>query len=159
FTGMSVSEDGARLAYGLAHGGGDWTSWRLRDVDSGKDLPDQLEHLKYYAPVFTADHRGVYYSRFPAPPAGKELTETDHGHRLYFHRIGTPVAQDTVVYQRPDQPTWQFQPEITRDGRYLVVSTGDGQVGDRNQEQIHYLDLRTPDRPLTALIDRFDAEY
>ncbi len=159
FAGLSISEDGARIAYGLAAGGGDWTTWRLRDVASGKDLPDALEHLKYYAPVFTADHRGIYYSRFPAPPPGKELTETDHDNRLYFHRLGTPVANDTIVYQRPDHPTWQFEPEITRDGRYLVVSIGDGQVGDRRQEQIFYRDLRKPGAGLTPLIDRFDFEY
>jgi prolyl oligopeptidase len=159
FAGLSISEDGARIAYGLAAGGGDWTTWRLRDVDSGKDLPDQLEHLKYYGPAFTADHRGVYYSRFPAPPADKELTETDHDHRLYFHRIGTPVAQDTVVYQRPDHPTWQFDPTVTRDGRYLVVSIGDGEVGDRRQEQIVYRDLRRPGTRMTPLIDEFDFEY
>jgi len=161
--GSAASPNGTRLAYGLAAGGGDWQTWHVRDVATGKDLPDQLEHIKYYRPAFTHDGTGLYYSRFPAPPPGKELVETDHDCKVYFHRIGTPADQDAVVYQRPDHPTWQFDVEVTRDGRYLVITTGDGQVGDRGEELVSYLDLRRPGgAPVAlpvALIDRYDAEY
>src|SRR6185436_1403745 len=100
-----------------------------------------------------------YYSRFPAPPAGKELVEPDHDCKVYFHRIGTPVARDVVVYERPDHPTWQFELAVTRDGRYLVISTGDGEVGDRGQELITYIDLSRRDRKPVPLIDQYDSEY
>jgi prolyl oligopeptidase len=165
--GSATSASGARIAYGLAIGGGDWQIWHVRDVATAKDLPDQLEHIKYYRPAFTHDGTGLYYSRFPAPPPGKELVETDHDCKVYFHRIGTSADQDVVVYERPDHPTWQFDVEVTHDGRYLVITTGDGQVGDRGEELISYLDLQRPSaggaaRPIAlpvALIDRYDAEY
>jgi prolyl oligopeptidase len=165
FAGLAIAERGDRIAYGLSIGGGDWQIWRVRDVASGKDLPDELAHIKYYRPAFTRDGAGLYYSRFPAPPPGKELVETDHDCKLYYHRIGTPVAEDVVVYERPDHPTWQFDLAVTRDGRYLVITTGDGQVGDRGVELVSYLDL---DRPVprpgkpaapTPLVDTYDAEY
>ncbi len=146
-------------AYGVARGGGDWTTWRIRDVAAGRDLPDELPHVKYYRPVFTRDGTGIYYSRFPAPKPGTELTATDRDHKVWFHKIGTPKGRDVVVYERPDQPTWQFQLSGTHDGRYLVISIGDGQVGDRGQEQIVYLDLDRPGAKPVPLIDRFDAEY
>jgi prolyl oligopeptidase len=158
FAGLVPSGSGARVAYGLSIGGGDWQTWHVRDVATGKDLPDELPHIKYYRPEFTRDGNGLYYSRFPAPPPGKELTETDHDCRVYFHRIGTPAAQDTVVYERPDHPTWQFEPGVTRDGRYLVITTGDGQVGDRGVELVSYLDLSHPGKPV-PLVDTYDAEY
>jgi prolyl oligopeptidase len=159
FAGLSVSDNGARIAYGLAIGGGDWHKWRVRDVATAKDLPDELEHIKYYRPAFTRDGAGLYYSRFPAPPPGKELVETDHDCKVYFHRIGTNPAQDPVVYERPDHPTWQFDLDVTHDGRYLVITTGDGQVGDRGQELITYLDLQRPNAKPVPLIDSYDAEY
>lgn len=159
FVGMSVSEDGARIAYGLAPGGGDWQSWRLREVASGKDLADELSAIKYYPPVFTRDGGSIYYSRFPTPPPGKELTETDHDCKVYRHRIGTPAKGDPVVYERPEHPTWQFEPTVTRDGRYLVITIGDGQVGDRSQEQIVYLDLSQRSPKPTTLIGAFESEY
>jgi prolyl oligopeptidase len=159
FAGISVTEAGDRIAYGLAIGGGDWQHWHVRDVATGKDLPDQLEHIKYYAPVFTRDGKALYYSRFPAPAPGKELTETDHDCKIYFHKLGTDPARDAVVYERPDHPTWQFELSLSRDGRYLVIATGDGQVGDRNVELISYVDAATPGARPIALIDQYEAEY
>jgi prolyl oligopeptidase len=168
FVWQAIAERGDRIAYGLAIGGGDWQIWRVRDVATGKDLPDELAHIKYYTPAFTHDGTGLYYSRFPAPPPGKELVETDHDCKVYYHRIGTPAAEDAVIYERPDHPTWQFDLAVTRDGRYLVITTGDGQVGDRGVELISYLDLQRPDaRPArpgkppapTPLVDTYDAEY
>jgi prolyl oligopeptidase len=159
FAGLTMTESGERMAYGLAIGGGDWHKWRVRDVATGKDLPDEIEHNKYYRPVFTRDGSGLYYSRFPAPPPGKELTETDHDCKVYFHKIGTPAENDVVVYERPDHPTWQFELDITRDGRYLVIETGDGEVGDRGQELITYFDLQRRGSKPVHLIDTYEAEY
>ena len=34
------SDDGQRLAYGLADGGSDWRTWKVRDVSTCKDLED-----------------------------------------------------------------------------------------------------------------------
>ena len=159
FAGLSIGHSGKRLAYGLSIGGGDWQTWRLRDVATTRDLPDELAHIKYYRPELTRDATGVYYSRFPPPPPGKELTETDHDCKIYFHKVGTPAGRDTVVYERPDHPTWQFEPIVTRDDRYLVIITGDGQVGDRGVELVSYLDLQRPGSKPVALIDQYDAEY
>jgi len=156
--GQSADHAGRRIAYGLSHGGGDWQTWHIRDVATGKELPDQLDHIKYYRPEFTRDGNGLYYSRFPPPPPGKELVETDHDCKVYFHRVGTPASEDRVVYERPDHPTWQFDLDLTWDGRYLVIVTGDGQVGDRGVELISYIDLQHPGKPV-ALIDQYDAEY
>jgi prolyl oligopeptidase len=166
FVGLAASHAGTRIAYGLAHGGGDWQTWHVRDVAAAKDLPDEIDHIKYYRPAFTHDGTGVYYSRFPAPPPGKELVETDHDCKLYYHRIGTPAASDVVVHERPDHPTWQFDPVVTDDGRYLVITTGDGQVGDRGVELVSYLDVQRPGQRSTPgktaptpLVDTYDAEY
>lgn len=159
FAGLSTTTSGSRIAYGLATGGGDWQQWRFRDVATGKELPDRIDHIKYYRPQFTRDGSGVYYSRFPDVAPGKELTEPDHDHKIYFHRIGTDAAKDVVVYERPDQPSWQFELEATDDGRYLVIATGDGEVGDRGQELIHYIDLQKPGSKPVAVIDKYDAEY
>ncbi len=157
--GSRPSQDGALVAYGLAAGGGDWTTWRFRDASTGKDLPDELPNVKYYAPAFTADHAGVYYSRFPAPEKGKELTEADHDCKLYFHRIGTPVADDKVVYEIAGHRDTQFEPHTTFDGKYLVVAIGEGEVGDTRKEQIVAFDLSAPELKPIAIVSQYVAEY
>ncbi len=159
FEGFTPSEDGERLAYGMAQGGGDWQEWRVRDVKTGKDFPDALTGIKYYDPQLTPDGKGIYYSRFPAPQPGKELSETDHDCKVYFHAMGAPAASDVVVYERPEHPSWQFEPHLSPDGRFLVIAIGDGEVGDRGQEQIALVDLTRRGSKPVALVDTFDAEY
>ena len=163
FVGYTVSEEGRHIAYGLSIGGGDWQKWRFRSVgtvgDGAAETSEELEGIKYYWPTFAADGKGIYYSRFPSPPVGKEISETDHDCRLYYHLLGTPTTQDSVVYSRPDHPSRQFAPIATSDGHYLVLVIGDGEVGDRNQEMLVYLDLTKPGSKPITLIDRFEAEY
>ena len=62
FAGIELSEDGTRMAYGLSQGGGDWMTWRLREVAAGKDLPDELPYIKYYQPVFTRDGKTLVFA-------------------------------------------------------------------------------------------------
>jgi hypothetical protein len=75
--GYAFSRDGARLAYGISQGGSDWADWHIRDLANGQDLPDELRWTKYYAPIFAADGKGLYYSAFPAPTPGQELRVRD----------------------------------------------------------------------------------
>jgi prolyl oligopeptidase len=157
--GMYPSRDGSLVAYALADGGGDWTTWHFRDTSTGKDLPDTLPFTKYYGPAFTNDNAGVYYSRFPAPQKGAELTETDHDCKLYYHRFGTAPADDKVIYERAGKPQTQFAPDVTWDGKYLVVAVGEGEVGDTNKEQIVVFDLSAKDAKPLELVTEYKSEY
>jgi prolyl oligopeptidase len=42
----AISDDGKYFAYALSEAGSDWQVWHVRDVASGKDLPDQLHWSK-----------------------------------------------------------------------------------------------------------------
>src|ERR1700680_1219821 len=46
-SGLDVSDDAKLLAYGLATAGSDWQQWKVRDVETGKDRPDQLDWIKF----------------------------------------------------------------------------------------------------------------
>jgi len=41
------SHDGRLLAYGLSQGGADWRTLHIRDVESGKDLPDEIHWMRF----------------------------------------------------------------------------------------------------------------
>jgi prolyl oligopeptidase len=157
---LAMNRDGSILAYSLSQGGSDWEEWHLRDVASGKDLADVLKWSKYYAVAFTPDGKGLYYSHFPAPPAGHELDETDHDNKVYYHVVGTAQDADVLVYETPAQPDRQFQPYVTRDGHTLVLAMGLGEVGDRDLEEVAVGDLtKGPTPPITPIIQGFDARY
>lgn len=157
--GYVASPDGKVLAYGLSQGGSDWTDWHFHDLKSGKDLPDVLRWTKYYQPVFSPNGKGVYYSAFPAPAPGEELRVRDLNNAIYYHALGTEVAKDRKVYERPEHPDWQFQPHLTRGGHWLVITAGEGEVGDKGLENVYALDLRSASAGVMPLSEGFEAEF
>ena len=157
--GYAFSPDGSMLAYGLAQGGGDWADWHFVEVASGKKLPEVIRWTKYYEPVFAPDGKGIYYSAFPAPKAGEELLARDLGNTVYYHALGTAQTADRKIYARPDHPDWQFQPHLTAGNQWLVLTSGEGQVGDKGLENIYVLDLSSNNAPVVAVVENFEAGY
>jgi prolyl oligopeptidase len=155
-TGWSVSEDGKLLAYGLSSGGSDWQEWRVRDVETGRDLPDVLKWVKFSLAAWTHDNKGFFYSRYDEPREGRPLEEANFYQKLYYHRIGTPQSADDLVYQRPDSKEMGFIAAVSEDGRYLVIQAW---KGTETENGIFYKDLRQPGSKVVELLDRFDAAY
>jgi len=154
--GLSVSEDGKLLAYALSKAGSDWQDWYVRDIDTGRDLTDHLEWVKFSGASWTKDSKGVFYSRYDAPKPGEELQAQNFYNKLYYHRIGTPQSQDVKVYDRPDQKEWGFSGDVTDDGRYLIIYVSHG---TERKNMIFYKDLEAEDGKVVELIDKFEAQY
>ena len=155
------SPDGRYLAYALSVGGSDWETLHVLDVSTGKTLPDVLNWVKYSEISWTHDDKGLFYSRFSAPPKGNELYVRNVDQQLYYHVLGKPQSTDTLIYQRPDLSYWFVLGDVSEDGQYLFVSLVKG-AGVPNE--LYYADLGNPDRPnvtskLMPLYTRDDAEY
>jgi prolyl oligopeptidase len=157
--GYVASHDGRLLAYGVSVSGSDWTDWHFRDLATAKDLPDVIRFTKYYAPVFSHDDRGVYYSAFPAPPAGAELSAQDVGNAVFYHALGTGVAADRKFIEIAGHPDWQYQPSLSEDGRWLVVTAGEGEVGDKGLENVYLIDLAASAPSVRPMVEGFTAAY
>jgi prolyl oligopeptidase len=155
-SGIEVSDDGKLLAYGIAQAGSDWQEWRVRDVETAKDLPDVVKWVKFSGASWTKDGKGFFYSRYDEPKAGTQMTGANYFHKLYYHRLGTPQADDVLVYDRPDQKEWNINGGVTDDGRYLIISTTQGT--DR-RNRIFYKDLQAKDSRVQPLLDQGDASY
>ena len=138
------SNDGKLLAYGLSEGGADWRTVHVRDLGSGKDLPDEIRWVRFSGISWTNDSKGFFYSRYPEPPKGKVLEAALSGQAIYYHRIGTPQSADRLIYERKDLPTWFVDGEVTEDGHYLMVTIS---KGADNSNRLYYADLGDPLRP------------
>jgi len=157
---LAVSDNGRLLAYGTAASGSDWEEFRVRDVVTARDLPDHLKWIKFSGASWTKDGAGFFYSRYPEP-TDKALTDVNRFQRLYYHRLGTDQAQDVLVYERPDQPDWGMNAEVTDDGRYAVLTVW---LGTDRRNRVYYRDLKDPRHPritgeVVRLLDDFDASY
>ena len=89
----------------------------MRDVETGKDLPDHLKWVKFSGASWTKDGQGFFYSRYDEPKETTRLRGLNYFHKLYYHRLGTAQSADELVYHRPDQKEWEFRGEVTEDGR------------------------------------------
>ena len=155
-SGMSLSEDGSLMAYALSKGGADLVVWKVRRVATGQDLPDELPLGRSGVNAWAKDGSGFYYTRYPLPKDRSALTGVFRNQQLLFHKLGTPLAQDRVVYERPDHPDWGFRAHVTDDGAWLVVSQNEG-TGQRRR--IFLQDLRKPGAQVEPWLDGFDAAY
>ncbi|MFS8820702.1 prolyl oligopeptidase family serine peptidase [Synechococcus sp. W60.1] len=155
-SGIAISRDGRYLAYGLSRSGSDWQEWKVRDIETGEDLPDHLRWVKFSGASWTLDGQGFFYSRYDEPAPGSEYESVNYFQKLYYHRLGTPQSQDTLVYHRPDQKEWGFAGGVTEDGDYLIISVW---RGTDPKNLIFYKDLRDPQSPVVELIREFEAEY
>jgi prolyl oligopeptidase len=120
------SPDGRFLAYGLSQGGADWAEIHVREIATGKDLPDVVRWYRFSKISWTKDSKGFFYARFPEPPAGKELEAELVDHQVRYHLVGTAQEQDRLVYRRPDLPRYFVGAGVTEDGRYLIVTLSNG---------------------------------
>ena len=116
-----VSRDGKHLAYGIASDGSDWQEWKVRDLTSGKDLPDLIKWVKFSTAEWTPDGLGFFYSRYDAPLAGKALTDSNYFQKLYYHRLGTEQVRDVLVFENKQQKEWRFGASVTDDGKNLFI--------------------------------------
>ena len=154
-SGMQVSPDGKLLAYSLSASGSDWQEWKVRDVETSKDLSDDLKWVKFSGVSWTRDGKGFFYSRYDEPKADA-LKATNYFQKVYYHKLGSPQAEDVLAYERPDQKDWLFNGQVTEDGNYLVITVFQG---TDVKNRVYFKDLKDKDTPVVKLLDDFDAAY
>ena len=155
-SGLSISEDARLMAYGLSTAGSDWQEWKVRDVETGEDLPDHLRWIKFSGASWTHDNQGFFYSRYAEPNEETKLEDVNYFQKLYYHRLGTTQAEDVLIYERPDQKEWGFGGGVTEDGRYLIISVW---KGSQPKNMVFYKDLGSSESPVVELISEFEASY
>ncbi len=158
---IAVSHDGRYLGYGVSRGGSDWQEFRVRDVATAKDLPDELEWIKFSGMAWTVDSKGFFYSRYDEPKDVDAMLAVNRNQKLYYHRLGTPQSRDELIFESPDHPDWGVGARVSDDGHFAILTVTQG-TDTRNR--LYFIDLDNPGRPkitnpVVRLLDAFDAEY
>ena len=155
-SGMDVTDDGKLLAYGVSVAGSDWQEWKVRDIETGKDLNDDIQWVKFSRGSWKKDGTGFFYSRYDAPASAEQLKQANYFHKVYFHKLGTPQSDDPLVYERKDHKDWNFGGTVSEDGQFLILNVSQG-TDPKNR--IFYKDLQKPDAPVVELLNKQDASY
>jgi prolyl oligopeptidase len=150
------SPDGSHVAYLVQDGGSDWRMGKVINVDTGKELDDQLDWLKFTNISWAGDGSGFYYSRYPQEEDAEKFQSLNKNMTVYFHQLKTSQDLDRVVYARPDFPDWGPRGIVTDDGKHLIIVIS---VGTDDRYSIVHMDLTDPSAEPEMIIEGFDYDY
>ena len=117
---MAFSKDGRYLSYTISKGGSDWRTIYVKDMQTGQMLADQLQWAKFTGLAWQGN--GFYYTRYPEPKKGAELTSVNEFGAVYFHQLGTQQSDDRLVFTDKAHPNRSFGAGTTEDQRFLYVT-------------------------------------
>lgn len=146
----SPSTDAKYFAYSISRGGSDWNEIYVMDVESGKQLNDKIEWVKFSGISWLND--GFFYSRYDAPKAGDELKGKNEFHKVYYHKIGTHQSQDQLVYQNLQQPLRSYGAGATEDGRFVLLYESETTSGNA----LYVKDLVKKQKDFTQIMEGFE---
>ncbi|NOT52676.1 MAG: S9 family peptidase [Chitinophagaceae bacterium] len=136
---FSLSKDGRYAVVGKSAGGSDWRTFFVMDMKTLQYLPDSLAWVKVSGAQWKGD--GFYYSRYPAPENGTELSTKNEDHRVYYHKVGTSQEQDVLVYQDPANPQRFHTVFTSEDERYVFLNISDRGKG-KDGNALWYMDTK-----------------
>jgi prolyl oligopeptidase len=143
------SKDGKYVTIDRSDAGSDWSALTIKEVESGKVLPETLEWVKFSGASWKED--GFYYSRYPAPKEGTEYSATNKDHMVYYHKVGTPQSEDELVYRNAENPSLYHWVNVTEDERYLILYAASGTDG----YECYFKDLSAPNSSFKPLFTGF----
>lgn len=162
---FSVSNDGRYGAYSISRAGSDETDILIMDLDTKNTLPETISGVKFSSIGWLKD--GFYYSRFDQffsdettltdqerTDGSEKFAGRDVYHKVYFHKVGTPVNSDKLIYEDPKDPLKTFQARVSEDENYLFISSSKSSSGN---------DLRIKniqnDSPFAAVAEGFENRW
>lgn len=150
--GTSLSKDSRTMAYSVSKAGSDWQEIRFRNVVTKKDLPDVLKWVKFSGMAWNGN--GIYYSCYDEPK-GSAFSQKNTGHKVYYHKIGTPQSQDVLVYKEDVNPNYNFSAQVSDDERFLILYISESTSGER----VLVKDLSVSGASFESLSDNFNSDY
>ena len=152
-TGTSFSHDGRYMAYTISRSGSDWTEIYVLDAATGRQLGDHIVWAKFTGASWRGD--GFYYSAYDAPEEGKEYSNVNENHKIYYHKIGTPQSEDKLVYENKAYPKRFYSASVSDDETLLFIF----ESGDGAGNAVYVKNLAKPDAQLTAMATDMRYQY
>jgi prolyl oligopeptidase len=153
-SGPIINKDATLAAHTVSQAGSDWQEIQVRQLPSGALLPDRIRWVKVSDVAWWKN--GFFYSRYPTPDdTTKALSTKNEDHRVYYHVLGTPQADDQLVFADAAHPQRFNLVSTSDDERYAYLSISDrGQGKDGNA--LYVRDLSTGETTWRPIVTSFD---
>lgn len=150
---ISFSHDGKYFAYSISRSGSDWEEFYVMDIATGKLLPDHITWAKFSGAAWHGD--GFYYSSYDAPVEGKEFSNVNEVHKIYYHKIGTPQSEDILFYQNPAYPKRFYSVSVNKEETLMYLY----ESGDGAGNNLYVRDLKQKDSQFIQMTSDMDSQY
>ena len=151
--GVFFSKDSKYMAYAISRAGSDWTEFYVMDTETGKNLDDHLQWVKFSGAAWKDN--GFYYSRYDDPGTTGQFSKQNQFHKVYYHTVGTPQSSDRLVYEDKEHPLRYIHAQVTEDEEYLILSVSEGTSGN----ELYFQSLKQPYSKVTPLIKGFNNNH
>jgi len=111
--GFELTPDQQVLAYSVDVTGGERFTLRFRDLTTGSELPDVIDNVTYGL-AWSDDGRTCFYMR---------PDEAERPYEVWRHTLGTPPADDVLVYRESDE-RYFVEVHRTRSDRFILITCG-----------------------------------
>jgi prolyl oligopeptidase len=121
---LGADDQNKYMAVNINKAGSDWSNIIVYDIATKQPISDNLEWVKFSGVSWQGD--GFYYSRYPQPAKGTELSGDNKNHMVYFHKIGTEQSADELVYSDPTRPDMYNNAFLSEDKKWLFLIAAPG---------------------------------
>ncbi|MCF8359676.1 MAG: prolyl oligopeptidase family serine peptidase [Prolixibacteraceae bacterium] len=153
FAGMDVSPDGKYLVYKIARSGSDWNEIFVKEIETGEMLPDHIEWVKFSGVACYND--GFFYSAYDKPEEGEELSKSNKGQKIFFHRFNTEQDNDKLIFSNPDQPKRMYQAGLDEKREHLFIIESESTSGNG----LYYKSMKKTGSDFIQLAKGFENDY
>ena len=143
-----TSPDQRWLAYSTDFSGNERFTLRIKDLATGATLPDEIPDT-YAGCAWSLDGSAVFYTT---------VDDAWRPYRVWRHRIGTPAAEDTMVFEEPDE-RFHVWVSLTRSESYVMIRSASVLTSE-----VWLLDAAAPSAEFTVVAPRrqgvdYDVEH
>lgn len=149
----SFSKDGKYLAYSIARSGSDWNEIYVMDVASRQLLADKIEWVKFSGIAWQGN--GFYYSAYSKPEAGKEFSNKNEYHKVFYHTIGQAQSQDPIIFENKDFPLRNVGAGVSDDEKFLFITETESTSGN----SLWIKDLTKPGSKPVLVAPGFESDF
>ena len=158
FPNYTLSPDGRYLAIFIRTGQSPWQAVQVMEVARRKILPHKMVDMRFGI-TWRKDGKGFFYVRYQRPPASEELTAALENPQIFYHDLHQPQSRDRLVFALPEHPTWLISPQVSTDGRYMLVNVAKGSTFSGLVDQVYVMDLQNPQNGVRQLLGDADGKY
>jgi prolyl oligopeptidase len=151
--GTEITPDGKYLIYRISRSGSDWNEIYVMDIETRQLLPDVFKWVKFAGTAWYDG--GFFYSAYPEPQQGSELSRSNENHIVRYHKLGTGNDEDVIIYANPAAPKQTNRAYVTDDRRFLLLAASQGTSGNA----LFFEDLTKPGKSFIPVMESFEWDF